>query len=339
MKQLLTIFISLIAILVLITGCSGGEETNATGKSTDEQQVELNLGHILTPDSHYQVMVDELTKLAEEKSDGTIKINSFPQSQLGDEIKMIQSARSGTLSMFITGQAALENTIKEYEIFDIPYLFDSVKQANKVLSGDVGKKYLKMLEEHDLVGIGWLSAMERNLFSTEEVNDVSDMKGLKIRVMQAPGYVDTYNALGAQPTPMAYSELYMSLQQGVVNGGDTSPDQFINDRMNEVAKYYNLTKTHYLPALLVMSKKQWDQLSENHQNALQEAADEALKEGIEFYEKAYEESLKKAEQDGVKIVETDITGFKKQVESVSESVVKSIPNGQELYEEIQNAKE
>ena len=153
-------------------------------------------------------MVNELTKVVEEKSNGSIKVTQFPQSQLGDEIKMIQSARSGTISMFVTGQAALENTVKEYEIFDIPYLFDSVQQANEVLSGEVGKKYLKMLEDYELVGLGWLSTMERNIFSTKEIKDVSDMKGLKLRVMQAPGYVDTYTAFNAQPTPMAYSEVY-----------------------------------------------------------------------------------------------------------------------------------
>ena len=112
----------------------------------------------------------------------------------------------------------------------------------------------------------------------------------------------------------------------------------MNDRFNEVAKFYNLTKTHYLPALLVMSKKQWDQLSENQQTVLQEAVDEALKVGIEFYEKAYDEALTKAEADGVKIVESDLAGFKEKSQAVSEKVIKTIPNGQELFDEIQAAK-
>ena len=186
MKKVFSSLVALLFVLGLLVGCSGGSnEASSTGNSGEgggsgtEKPVELNLGHILTPDSHYGVMVNELTKVVEEKSNGSIKVTQFPQSQLGDEIKMIQSARSGTISMFVTGQAALENTVKEYEIFDIPYLFDSVRQANEVLSGEVGKKYLKMLEDYELVGLGWLSAMERNVFSTKEIKDVGDMKRLK----------------------------------------------------------------------------------------------------------------------------------------------------------------
>ncbi|WP_342513596.1 TRAP transporter substrate-binding protein [Sporosarcina sp. FSL K6-1522] len=339
MRKVLSLILTMALFMVIVTGCSEKSADSGDQKEKGkEKDVELKIGHILTPDSHYQVMIDEMAKVAEEKSGGSIKITSFPQSQLGDEIKMIQAARSGTISMFVSGQAALENTVKEYEIFDVPYLFDSFDQANEVLSGDVGKKYLDMLEDHQLVGLGWLTAMERNVFSTKEIKTVEDMKGLKLRVMQAPGYVDTYNAFGSQPTPMAYSEVYMALQQGVVNGGDISPDQFMNDRFNEVAKYYNLTKSHYLPALLVMSQKQWNDLSDNQQQILQEAADAGLKKGIEFYGQAYEESLKKAEEDGVKIVETDLSGFKEKAEKTHESLIKSIPDGKALYDEIQAAK-
>jgi tripartite ATP-independent transporter DctP family solute receptor len=333
-KALLLMLLAL--LMAIVAGCSD----DATGATTngEEKNVELKIGHILTPDSHYQVMIDEMSKIVEEKSEGSIKITSFPQSQLGDEIKMIQAARSGTISMFVTGQAALENTVKEYEIFDVPYLFDTLEQANEVLAGDVGKKYLDMLEEHQLVGLGWLTAMERNVFSTKEIKDVGDMKGLKLRVMQAPGYVETYKAFGAQPTPMAYSEVYMALQQGVVNGGDISPDQFMNDRFSEVAKYYNLTKSHYLPALLVMSQKQWNDLSDNQKKILQEAADAGLKKGIEFYAQAYDEALVNAEKDGVEIVETDLSGFKEKAEETYPSLLESIPDGQSLYDEIQAAK-
>ncbi|NYF23730.1 TRAP transporter substrate-binding protein [Sporosarcina sp. JAI121] len=336
MRKALYLMLALSLVMAIVSGCS--DDSTDASTNGEEKNVELKIGHILTPDSHYQVMIDEMTKIADEKSGGTIKITSFPQSQLGDEIKMIQAARSGTISMFVTGQAALENTVKEYEIFDIPYLFDNLEQANEVLAGDVGKKYLEMLEEHQLIGLGWLTAMERNVFSDKEIKDVSDMKGLKLRVMQAPGYVETYKAFGAQPTPMAYSEVYMSLQQGVVNGGDISPDQFMNDRFSEVAKYYNLTKSHYLPALLVMSQKQWDDLSDNQREILQEAADAGLKKGIEFYAQAYDESLENAEKDGVKIVETDLSGFKEKADETHDSLIKSIPDGQSLYDEIQAAK-
>ncbi|MBP6563000.1 MAG: TRAP transporter substrate-binding protein [Neisseriaceae bacterium] len=333
MKKVLSI---VAASLLALSACS--DKASEPKAETGMAKVELKVGHILTPTSHYQVMIDEMAKVASEASNGAITITSFPQSQLGDEIKMIQATRAGTLSMFISGQAALENTVKEYEIFDLPYLFDDIQQANRVLAGPVGQKYLDMLSDYQLKGLGWLTAMERNVFATKAINTVDDMRGLKLRVMQAPGYVETYKALGAQPTPMAYSEVYMSLQQGVVNGGDISPDQFMNDRFNEVAKFYNLTKTHYLPALLVMSDRQWQKLSPEQQAIMQEAVAAGLKKGIAFYETDYQASLDKAKQAGVNVVTPDLSGFQAKAEGVRSSLIKGIPNGEALYQELQSAK-
>ncbi|MBP6117188.1 MAG: TRAP transporter substrate-binding protein [Neisseriaceae bacterium] len=324
------------ASLLALSACS--DQSSGAKGAGEGEKIELKVGHILTPTSHYQVMIDEMAKVAAEDSNGAITITSFPQSQLGDEIKMIQATRAGTLSMFISGQAALENTVKEYEIFDLPYLFDNIQQANQVLAGPVGQKYLDMLSQYQLKGLGWLTAMERNVFATKAINSVDDMRGLKLRVMQAPGYVETYKALGAQPTPMAYSEVYMSLQQGVVNGGDISPDQFMNDRFNEVAKYFNLTKTHYLPALLVMSDRQWQKLSAEQQAIMQKAVAAGLKKGIAFYETDYLAALEKAKQSGVTVVEPDLSGFKARAEGVRASLIKGIPDGDALYQEIQSAK-
>src|SRR5687767_5603136 len=188
------------------------------------QTLELNVGHTLAPDSHYQVATTRMAELAAKKSNGQIKINVFPQSQLGGEVKMIQAARTGGLDMFITAQAPLVNTVKAYSLFDMPYLFDSVDQANKVLSGPVGKEFLDMLPKYNLVGLGFLSVMERNVFSSKPIKAGTDMAGMKVRVMQSPGYVKAYESFGAQPTPMAYGDVYMALQQGVVDGADTSPD-------------------------------------------------------------------------------------------------------------------
>src|SRR5690606_38556371 len=136
-----------------------------------------------------------------------MKINLFPQSQLGGEVKMIQAARIGALDMLITAQAPLVNTVKEYSLFDVPYLFDNLDQANKVLTGPVGKQFLDMLPKYNMVGLGFLSAMERNVFSARPVNNVGDMEGMKLRVMQSPGYVSAYKSLDVLPTPMAYGDL------------------------------------------------------------------------------------------------------------------------------------
>lgn len=301
-------------------------------------QVSLNVGHTLAPDSHYQIAVTRMAEIAAKKSNGQIKINVFPQSQLGGEVKMIQAARTGGLDMFITAQAPLTNTVKAYSLFDMPYLFDSVDQANKVLGGAVGKEFLDMLPKYSLVGLGWLSVMERNVFSSKPIRSDKDMAGMKLRVMQSPGYVKAYESFGAQPTPMAYGDVYMALQQGVVDGADTSPDQFVMDKFVEVSKYYNITKVHYLPALLIIGKPSWDKLSNEHKTVLQQAATEALADSRAYYKKSYADSIASMKKAGVQVVEPNVAALKQTSAKVDEALLSAIPDGRKLFDKVQAAK-
>lgn len=311
----------------------------AIALSAQAQPVQLNLGHTLAPESHYQFMSQRMADLVAKKSNGEMKINLFPQSQLGGEVKMIQAARTGGLNLFITAQAPLTNTVEAYSLFDVPYLFDSVDEANKVLSGPVGKEFLAMLPQYNLVGLGFLSVMERNVFSAKPINKGRDMAGMKLRVMQSPGYVKAYEAFGAQPTPIAYGEVYMALQQGVVDGADTSPDQFLMDKFVEVSKFYNITRVHYLPALLIASKSQFDVLTPKQQQIVRESANEALEAGREFYKKSYAESMDKIKKSGVQIVQPDIASMKLVTAKTNASLLASIPNGKALFDKVQKAKQ
>lgn len=302
------------------------------------QNVQFNLGHTLAPDSHYQVAGQKLAEKVAERSNGQMKINLFPQSQLGGEVKMIQAARTGALDMFITAQAPMVNTVKAYSLFDVPYLFDNLDQANKVLAGPVGQQFIDMLPKYNLVGLGFLSAMERNVFSSRPIKSQTDMNGMKLRVMQSPGYVTAYKALGSLPTPMAYGDLYLSLQQGVVDGGDTSPDQFVMDKFSEVSKFYNITRVHYLPALLIMSKARWDKLSPEQQKILKESADEALVYARDYYKKSYDESIARMQAAGVTVVRPELGTLREATKGEVQALLKQIPDGQALYQAVQEAK-
>lgn len=299
------------------------------------QQLSLNVGHTLAPDSHYQVATTRMAELAAKKSNGQIKINVFPQSQLGGEVKMIQAARTGGLDMFITAQAPLVNTVKAYSLFDMPYLFDSVEQANKVLNGAVGKEFLDMLPKYNLVGLGFISALERNIFTNGKVvNTVADMKGLKIRVIQGPGYVKAYQALGAQPTPMAYTELYTALQNGAVDAAENSPDVFLQDRFIEVSKTYANLKIMYMPAVIVMSKAKYDALSPEMQKVVQEATAEAIAFATAQYKKDYADAFAAMKKTGVKIVEPDLKPFMEVGRSVHGDLLGEFPMAKPWYEKI-----
>jgi tripartite ATP-independent transporter DctP family solute receptor len=350
-KKLIFMMITVVLVLgTVLTACGGASSTSggtspaagaatASGNGTKpDKVVELNFGHTINTDSHYQQVAVKFAELVAQKSNGSIKVNVFPASQLGGEVKMIQAARSGSQALLITGQAPLVNTIKEYSIFDLPYLFDDLDQANKVLSGPVGKKYLDMLDQHGLIGLGFMSAIERDTFSKKPLNKVEDFKGFKVRVIQSPGYVKTYEALGGAPTPMAYSEVYLSVQQGVIDGGELSADQYVMDKFVDISKYFNRTKVQFLPALIIVSKSIFEGLSPEQQKAIREAGTEAAKADHEYYKQTLEDSLDKARKAGATIVEPDLAPFKEATKKVYEPLLKDIPNGKQLLDEIEAEK-
>lgn len=297
-----------------------------------QQKVTLDLGHVLTTESHYHAAATKLAEVVAEKSNGTLTINIFPSGQLGGEVRMIQSARTGTLPLVVTGEPPLENTIKEYGLFSLPYLFKDLQQANHTLQGPFGKHMLGYMDRYGLVGLGWISTLERNLYGTKKVSTVDDMKGTKVRVIQSPGYVRAYESLGAQPTPMAYSEVFMALQTGVVDAGEASPDQIIQDKFIEVTKFYNKIKIHYMPAVIIMSKSRFDSLSKEHQDILREATDIAVKHAIAVYEKNYQEGIEAMQAASVEIVEPELAGFRAATEKIYAPLLKDIPDGQKNLE-------
>lgn len=290
--------------------------------------VELNLGHVLATDSHYHAVAEKLAEVAAAKSNGTLKINVFPSGQLGGEVKLIQSARTGAVPLVVTGEPPVENTVKEFGVFSLPYLFPDLPTANRAMQSDFGKHMLGYLDKHGLVGLGWISSLERNIYGTRKVETPADMEAMKIRVIQSPGYVRAYEALGAQPTPMAYSEVYLALQTGVIDAGEASPDTMIQDKFAEVSKYYNMVKIHYMPAILLMSKSRMDRLSSEHQQILREAADEAVKHGIQYYADGYAQAMEQIAAMGVEIVNPDIDKFREVTTALYPSLLADIPDGE-----------
>lgn len=307
--------------------------------SAPSHALNMDVGHTLTTDSPFHVGTQKFADILKEKSNGKITITVFPHSQLGGEITMIQGAVAGATDLFVTGQPALNNVVKEFLVFDAPFLFDNVQQANEILAGPVGDKFMDILPKYGLVGLGWFSAIERNVFGDRAINAAGDLKGMKIRVIQSPGYVESYKTLGAQATPMAYSELYLALQQKVIDGGETTPDQFVSDKFIEVSKYFNMTHINIHPALLVMSKTRWDSLSADEQKMVKAAADEAMAYARDYYKKVYDEGMKTMAEKGVTVVyPSDLASLVQATRPVVQKLVGQAPNGQALYDAVMAAK-
>jgi tripartite ATP-independent transporter DctP family solute receptor len=311
----------------------------AVAQPASADKIVMKLGHTLAPNNHYQLTALEFAKSVSQKSNGKIEVQVFPQSQLGGEVQMTQALRTGTQELMISGQAAMVNTIKPWEIFDVPYLFSSVEDANQVLQGPVGKKFLDMMQPYNMVGLAWISVGERNLFTAKKtVTSLNDMKDVKVRVMQSPGYIAGYKALGANPTPLAYNQLFLALSQGLVDGADTSPEQFVQDKFSDVAKHYYITRVNYLPVVLAISKRAWTKLTPDLQKAVQESAQEAAQFDLKEYRKEYDDALAEMKKQGVEVAELDTKSWAAATQAARAEVLGKIPNGQALFQEITAAR-
>ena len=299
--------------------------------------VTVTLGHVLTEESSYAAAAQTFKE--ELENSGEFSVQVFPRGQLGGELKMLQAAGVGAVDVVITGAAPLENTVPEISLLSLPYLFDNLDQATDILRGPVGDSFLAKLDPAGLKGLGFVSAIERNvLTSNKKVETVDDMQGLKIRVIQGPAFVETYAALGAQPTPMAYSELYLAVQSGVVDGAEASPDTMISDRFVEVSKYYTLSRAQYMPAVMVMSGRKYDSLTEAQKAIVDAAAVKASEAGFGYYAASYGTSLAKMQEEGVEVVEVDTAPFAEKARTAWPNLMASVPNAQENVDMIEQAK-
>jgi len=300
-----------------------------------QKTIELSLGHVVSTDSQYHVAAEAFAKEIQTRSGGAMKVNIFPLAQLGGELKMIQGTRTGTQDMVITGGAPLENTAREFAVLSFPYLFRDYDHALAVMEGQIGQDMLAGLNKYNLIGLGFAAPIERNIFTNgKRITQAADMIGLKIRVIQGQGFVKTYEALGAQPTPMAYSELYTALQNGAVDAGENSPDNFVQDKFIEVSKTYTMAKVMYMPALMLMSASRYNGLTPDQQTIVREAASIALKAAHRHHEKNYADNMQVIKSRGIEIIEPDLDSFRATRETVHASLLDSMPQTKPWYEKI-----
>lgn len=299
---------------------------------------ELRLGHVLSEQSSYHVAGTKLSELVERRTNGRVKINVFANSALGGELRLIQSARTGAIDLMFNSQPSLENTIRDLGVLSLPWLFDSYEQANRLMQGAMGQRLLTLLDPVGMVGLSWFNLFERSVLTNRPFTNLAEARGLKIRVIQSPGYVEAYRSLGMQPTPTAYAELFLALQNGVVDAAELAPDQMIADRFVEVIRHYVMTKTHQLPSVLIASRSRFTALPADVQAAIRESVPAAVSDGLAYYNRFREESFVEVHRRGINIIEPDLAPFKAAARPAYDTILANAPNGRALLAEIEAAK-
>jgi tripartite ATP-independent transporter DctP family solute receptor len=301
------LFVALSAFLV--SGCAGKREVKV-----------IKLAHGLDQQhSVHKGMVYFGQKLAE-KSGGTLRVDVYPSGQLGSERECLELVQIGGLAMTKVSASVLEGFAPEFKVFGLPYLFRSNAHKVAVLDGPIGKEILAAPQSKFMRGLCYYDSGSRSFYTkTRAIRTPDDLNGLKIRVQESPMAFALIRAFGASATPIAFGELYTSLQQGVVDGAENNPPSFHLARHYEVCKYYSLDEHTSVPDVVVIGTHFWHTLTPQQQKWMQEAADESAIYQRELWEESTATSLAAVEKAGVEIIRPDKAAFAAKVAELRET--------------------
>jgi tripartite ATP-independent transporter DctP family solute receptor len=267
--------------------------------------------------------VTQMGKKLEAATNGRLSIQMFPSMQLGGEKEMIEQAQLGALQYARISVGPMGTLVPEFNVFNLPFVFRDAKHMEAVIDGEIGSEMLQKLSEHptsNLIGLCWMNAGLRHVYNSKRpIEKVEDLKGLKIRMMGNPLFVDTMNALGGNGVAMGFDQLINAMQTGVVDGAENNEPSYASGQHYRYAKFYSKTGHLMIPELLVFSRRTWNGLSKEDQALLKKTAREAQLEQRKLWYAREEESLKQMRDAGVVINEiADKKAFQAAVKPVWE---------------------
>ncbi|MDO8777663.1 MAG: TRAP transporter substrate-binding protein [Burkholderiaceae bacterium] len=226
------------------------------------------------PKGHPIVMgMEKFAEIVAAKSGGKIKVNLFPGGVLGGDAPLVSALQGGTVEMVSMNSGILASQVKEFAIYDFPFMFNNSKEADAVVDGPFGKMMHAKLDAKGLVGLTYWELGFRTMTNSKRpIVKVEDIAGLKLRVIPNPINLDWVKALGANPTPLAFPEVYSALEQGAIDGQENPLTVIAATKLYEVQKYVTLTNHQYNPQSVLISKKFWDTLNAAEKKLLSDAA-------------------------------------------------------------------
>lgn len=247
---------------------------------------------------------EKFAELVSARSGGKLKVNVFAGGVLGGDAQNISALQGGTLEMMVMNSGILANVLKEFSVFDFPFMFANAQEADAVVDGPFGKMMHDRLDAKGIHGLAYWELGFRNITNGKRpINKVEDIAGLKLRVIQSPIYVDMFSALGANPTPLAWPEVYSALEQKAVDGQENPSTTIRSAKLNEVQKHLAQTRHVYNPQSLIFSKKLWDKLSADEKKIIADAATEATTYERQVSRQQASEAIEELKKSGMQVTE------------------------------------
>ena len=265
-----------------------------SGLTLAADPIVIKFSHVVAPNTPKGKAAEKFKQLAEERTGGRVKVEIYPNSQLYKDREEMEGLQIGAVQMLAPSLSKFGPIgVREFELFDLPYIFPNKETLYRVMDGDIGKKLFSKLESKGIVGLAYWDNGFKQMSANRPLHNVEDFKGLKMRIQSSKVSDAQMKALGANPQVMAFSEVYTGLQQGVVDGTENPVSNFYTQKMNEVQKHMTISDHSYLGYAVIVNKKFWDGLPADIRKTLTQAMNEATEFERDIAQKENDEALAK----------------------------------------------
>ncbi|MBW1700413.1 MAG: TRAP transporter substrate-binding protein [Deltaproteobacteria bacterium] len=282
----------------------------------------------------YAIIARQFKKALEEIAPGQFEVQLFPNRQLGDEKEMLEGLSFGTLDSAVITNSPISRIAKSFQVNDMPFIYASEEQAHKVLDGPIGQKLMKSLEKQNIIGLGFAEGGYRQMINNvRQIYMPKDVSGIKWRVMPNPVYIGMFRSLGGNAVPMAWGEVFTAMQQKTIDGLEIPIAVIYSNHYYEVAKYLSITNHTYSALGLLISKRKYDRLTPDQQDAVKKAARKAIAIQRQMNKENIEILIGKIKEKGMRVnAVRDPSSFRSKVKPVYEKFRDSI--GSELLDSV-----
>ena len=315
-KRILSSILCLVVILTLLTAC--GKST--TPASNENKPVKLIAAHVNTTDSSFHAGMVAFQEQLEKLSNNTITVEIHPNGELGgNENELVEKMATGTVDVIVAAPNFVASIVPEADLFSIPYLYEDEEHWERVVTGEVGQSILKKIEvETDFYPLGYWLCEVREYFGKKPITVPDDLKGVKIRVHNSETIQSVWSVLGAQPTTLAYNELYSGLQNNVIDAAENDLANILQQKFYEAGKYISMTNHDIATRYFMMSKDKYNSLTDEQKGWIDEAAKAACEDQWKFDRELIASSRAELEKAGAIFNEVEVEKFVEQTHEVRE---------------------
>ena len=300
--------------------------------SAHAQEYTLRAGHGAQSQHPTQYGLEHFAELVAERTDGAVQVDVYPDRQLGEEREMVEGLQLGTVDLTVVSTGPLGGFSPEINVLDMPFLFRDNEHAYAVFDGEIGQSLLANFAAQDIEGLAIWENGWRHLTIDKEVAEPSDLEGVRLRTMENQVHMDAFAELGASPMPMVWGEVYTSLEQGVIDAQENPITVIYTNQLWEVQDRVVLTQHVYGPHVFLASEASLSQLPEEYRQVIREAAQESAHFQREKSAELEAEQMDLLREEGMEIIEIDITPFQQAMDPVYEKYASEF--GEELVQSI-----